>query len=122
MHPEHKREAYAFSFTGLVTNVEEFLVPKHELIDSCQKHNLEYRLDYSVRDVWADVEKKYNRREKLVLNDMDWQVLDLYRAYIFQRVPLTTVATATTATATAATTKETSTSAPTPTSELPQNK
>lgn len=75
--------SYRFSFPGLVNNVEEFVVPRADLIARCATFSLQFVDSFSIRDVLPRLMAMHPTKPPL--SPDDWRVLDLYRAYAFQK-------------------------------------
>ena len=75
---------YRFSFPGLVNNVEEYLITKERLIDKCMEFSLQMVDNVSAKEIWSKI-KGYSQNP-LHLTDIDWQAIDLYRAYVFRKI------------------------------------
>jgi hypothetical protein len=76
-------KTYHFSFPGLVENVEEYVVPRDELIAHCASFSLALVDSFNVRDVIEQLWTLHPTKPPLV--EHDWLVLDLFRAYAFRR-------------------------------------
>jgi hypothetical protein len=70
-----------------VENVEEFVIPKGELLKECESHQLKYCQDFSIQEVWPKLQTYYPQKgsTKPHLSQDDWTVLNLFRAYVFQK-------------------------------------
>jgi hypothetical protein len=74
---------YRFSFPGLVDDVEEFVVPREDLVARCASHSLQIVHSFGVSDVFDELMAMHPTKPPLT--DQDWRVLNLYRAYAFQK-------------------------------------
>lgn len=83
------KHAYKFTYKGRITQaVEEFIVPKTELLSQCEAHSLKWIQDYNVDDVREAIYAFHvNKEIPLQLSNDDWIALRLYRCYAFQYIP-----------------------------------
>lgn len=83
-HLSGGRWSYRFTFPGLVENVEEYVIPAAELISNCRQFSLEVVATFTVRDKLSQLLSLPVSHPDL--SAADWQVLDLYRCYVFQKI------------------------------------
>jgi SAM-dependent methyltransferase len=77
--------AYSFSFRGVVDDVDEFVVPRSQLLALCDEFGLDLVETSAFRDHW-DTVRAYERSHP-DLYPCHWRALDLYRSYVFQKRP-----------------------------------
>jgi mRNA (guanine-N7-)-methyltransferase len=77
------RLQYRFTFPGLVRDVEEYVVPREDLLQRCAAFSLQLVETFSVREMLPRLMSMHPTKPPLT--DHDWTVLDLYRSYAFQR-------------------------------------
>lgn len=77
------RMCYRFSFAGLVKEVEEFVIPSEELIAKCREFSLQLVATFTVREQLEQI--RALRTAQPDLSSPDWQAIDLYRCYVFQK-------------------------------------
>lgn len=84
-----KKQAYKFQYKGRIDNsVEEFVIPRSELLDQCTKHHLKWVQDFSVDNVWESIRHYHVHPDNpLQVSEQDWYALRLYRCYAFQFEP-----------------------------------
>lgn len=75
---------YEFTFAGLVTNVREYVIRRDDLIKICLQYSLQIVSTFTVREQYTELRKINSAQPNLTEND--WQAIDLYRSYVFQKI------------------------------------
>lgn len=80
---DSKYASYRFTFPGLVRDVEEYVIPKEDLLAQCATFSLQLVDTFNAREVLSRLKEMHPT--KPTLSEDDWVVLDLYRCYAFQK-------------------------------------
>ena len=80
----YRKKSYYFTFPGLITKGEEFVIEQDFLVSKCLEFNLKLLDHFSCKQVWKHISPFC--RSNLLITDHDWTIIDLYKCFIFQRL------------------------------------